>query len=92
MYKRQVVPWTRLDYAILSVKFCLWLCFLALFLHLEIAAVFVCTTGFVLIYLNLGTRHKSQPSAYSVFNPNCEAIDGTLTGEQFDREIRRGMQ
>ena len=29
-------------------------------------------------------------SAYSVFNPNCESIDGTLTAQQFEREIRHG--
>lgn len=26
-------------------------------------------------------------SAYSVFNENCERIDGTLSAEQFEREI-----
>ncbi|VDP40287.1 unnamed protein product [Soboliphyme baturini] len=29
--------------------------------------------------------------AYSVFNPNCERLPGTLTAEQLDSEIRRGV-
>ena len=42
-------------------------------------------------YINKYTiyfRNKDEPSAYSVFNPNCESIDGTLTAEQFENEIR----
>ena len=35
-------------------------------------------------------RRPGEASAYSVFNPNCEAIDGTLTGDQFQREIMYG--
>lgn len=44
------------------------------------------------IYLNTrtGPKPKNEISAYSVFNENCEAIDGTLKGEQFEREIRYG--
>ena len=39
---------------------------------------------------NLGKRKAGEASAYSVFNENCEAIDGTLTAQQFEREIRHG--
>lgn len=44
------------------------------------------------IYLNTRTqpRSKNEISAYSVFNKNCESIDGTLKAEQFEREIRYG--
>ena len=72
------------------VKLLIWLCLFAVSVHVEFAAVFLVTSGFALIWLNLGKRSRHQPSAYSVFNPGCEAIQGTLTGEQFDREIRHG--
>ena len=67
-----------------------------MFIKLEFAAVFLATSGFALIYLNLGNeankrgREDGRMSAYSVFNPGCESIDGTLTAQQFEREIRHG--
>ena len=69
-----------------------------LFIKIEFAAVYLATSGFALIYLNLGddsdTRKKegdqTRMSAYSVFNPGCESIDGTLTAQQFENEIRHG--
>lgn len=38
-----------------------------------------------------GARKPWEPSAYSVFNPGCESIDGTLKPEQFEKEIRYGF-
>nr|DBA27368.1 TPA: hypothetical protein GDO54_011527 [Pyxicephalus adspersus] len=35
-----------------------------------------------------GQRKKGEKSAYSVFNPGCEAIEGTLTAEQFERDLQ----
>ncbi|XP_065883091.1 SAYSvFN domain-containing protein 1-like [Dysidea avara] len=50
---------------------------------------FVCFL-FYAMYLTLkhSRRKPGEPSAYSVFNKNCEAIDGSITAEQFDRELR----
>ena len=49
-------------------------------------------SGFVLIYLltenNAAKRRAGERSAYSVFNPNCERIDGTIDVAQFEQEIR----
>lgn len=84
-------PQTPLDAAILVVKVLLWSSLFSLALYAEFGAVFVCTSGFAFIWLNLGRRKAGSPSAYSVFNPNCESIDGTLTGEQIDNTIRRGI-
>lgn len=83
----QVEPWTRIDFAILGVGFLLWVVLFYASIKAEIGAVYFLTSGFALIWLNLGTRRSDQASAYSVFNPNCESIDGTLTAEQFEREI-----
>lgn len=81
-------PRTAIEYAILAVKTGIWLCLWLLCIQLEVGAVFFVSSGFVFIWKNLGKRSNNQPSAYSVFNPNFEAIEGTLTAEQFEREIR----
>ena len=54
--------------------------------------VFFLFSAFTFIVLSLrGSRRKiGELSAYSVFNENCESIDGTLTAEQFERELRYG--
>jgi hypothetical protein len=35
-------------------------------------------------------RDTNHLSAYSVFNRNCERIDGTFTAEQLEKELRFG--
>lgn len=60
--------------------------------QLEFGAVFFILSMLVIMWLNTRTKKKKQgePSAYSVFNPNCEAIDGTIKPEQFEAELRYG--
>jgi len=60
--------------------------------HIEFGAVFLVISALMFIYLNTRTspRDNGELSAYSVFNPNCEAIDGTLKAEQFEAELRYG--
>ncbi len=84
------LPWTRLDYAILCVKLVMWVVGQVLFVKLEFGAVYFATSVFAFIWLNLGQRKRKEGelSAYSVFNPNCQTIQGTLTAEQFESEIR----
>lgn len=64
-----------------------------LFVELEWGAVFVLFSAFGLIFSNFSKSRRKpwERSAYSVFNPGCEAIDGTLNAEQFEREIRHGF-
>ncbi|XP_038072915.1 uncharacterized protein LOC119741242 [Patiria miniata] len=76
------------------LKLLLWIVLFALFLHLEFAAVYVVVSSLYIIYSTLGTRQTRAPgelSAYSVFNPNCEEIEGTLTAAQFERELKYGI-
>ena len=75
------------------VQVLLWLCTFCLAVYAEFGAVFVLTSGFAAIWLNLGRNRgrRGAPSAYSVFNPGCESIDGTLTGEQVDGQIRYAL-
>ena len=61
-----------------------------IFVKIEFGAVFFLVSCTLLMTSNLGKRKAGEASAYSVFNENCEAIDGTLTAQQFEREIRHG--
>lgn len=76
----------------LFLKFILWLALLGFFIVVQFVAVFVVLTLFYVMYANMRSDEKKpgEPSAYSVFNPNCERIDGSLTAEQFERELRFG--
>eukprot|EP00117_Sycon_ciliatum_P034334 scpid5744/ scgid26228/ SAYSvFN domain-containing protein 1 len=76
----------------LSLKALLWLLLFAIFVRIEFGTAFFVLSLFYIPYAGTGSdeRRKGQPSAYSVFNKDCQSIDGTLTGDQFDKEIRRG--
>ena len=103
----ETLPWTRLDWAIIFIKFLVWVCMQVrgllthwpsftlshhqvIFIKIEFGAVFFLVSAILLMTSNLGKRKAGEASAYSVFNENCEAIDGTLTAQQFEREIRHG--
>ena len=70
----------------------LWLLVWGFFVEVEFGVVFIILSAFAFIVLSLrGSRRRiGELSAYSVFNENCEQIDGTLTAEQFEREMRYG--
>lgn len=71
------------------LKALLWTILLGLFIELEFGMVYILFSMFAFIYTNTRTGEKlnNEPSAYSVFNPNCERIQGSLTAEQFESEI-----
>jgi len=71
------------------LKVVLWFILFGLFVELEFGIVYVILSFFVIIYLNTSTkkRSKNKLSAYSVFNKDCEKIDGTFTAEQFEKEL-----
>ena len=70
----------------------LWLLLWGFFISVEFGSVYFLLSAFAFIVLSLrGSRRRiGELSAYSVFNENCESIDGTLTAEQFERELRYG--
>ncbi|XP_003789367.1 SAYSvFN domain-containing protein 1 [Otolemur garnettii] len=73
------------------LKVLLWLVLLGLFVELEFGLVYFVLSLFYWMYV--GTRgpaekKEGEKSAYSVFNPGCEAIQGTLTAEQLERELQ----
>lgn len=75
----------------------LWLSLLGLCAEFEFGSAFVLASmlyGLWAYGLGRGTGRRpdrDQLSAYSVFNPHCRAIDGTLTLAQLEGEVRRGL-
>lgn len=76
--------WRRIAFA------ALWLvgAFLSVKFDVNALQLYLILTVFFLIFTNLGKR-RTGPSAYSVFNPNCQPILGQLSAEQFENEVRR---
>ncbi|XP_027761830.1 SAYSvFN domain-containing protein 1 [Empidonax traillii] len=74
----------------LLLKVLLWAVLLALFAELELGLPYFVLS--LLYWMYAGTRGPAERrpgelSAYSVFNPGCAAIAGTLTAEQLEREL-----
>lgn len=74
--------WTQLTLTILMWIFAWLFC-----IEHQFGAVFFVVSMIFFIYYNTrtGRKEKNRLSAYSVFNPNCERIDGTFTSEQFEK-------
>ncbi|GBL96735.1 hypothetical protein AVEN_111868-1 [Araneus ventricosus] len=85
--------WDYLTITIFALKIVLWCLLMALFITLEFGAVFFIVSVFYVMFTNFRKTAKSsgELSAYSVFNPNCESIKGTLTAQQFENEIKFGL-
>ncbi|XP_075564566.1 SAYSvFN domain-containing protein 1 [Pelecanus crispus] len=74
----------------LLLKVLLWAVLLALFAELELGPPYFVIS--LLYWMYAGTRgpaerRRGELSAYSVFNPGCAAIAGTLTAEQLEQEL-----
>ena len=83
------VEWSYVSIVKYSIWFLLWITLYVIFLKLQFGLVYLVVSALFGIYLNTRTRSKrpNEISAYSVFNKNCESIDGTLNAEQFEREL-----
>ncbi|XP_040468106.1 SAYSvFN domain-containing protein 1 [Falco naumanni] len=74
----------------LLLKVLLWAVLLALFAELELGLPYLVLSGLYWMYAGTrgpAERRRGELSAYSVFNPGCAAIAGTLTAEQLEREL-----
>uniref|UniRef100_A0A3P9HV98 Si:ch211-59d15.9 n=1 Tax=Oryzias latipes TaxID=8090 RepID=A0A3P9HV98_ORYLA len=72
------------------LKVLLWLVLLGLFAELEFGLPFFVLSLFYWIYEGLRSPDQRKPgelSAYSVFNPDCQPLLGSLTAEQFEGEM-----
>lgn len=76
----------------LLLQFLLWSLLFGLAIELEFGIVYFIVSGFLLLYISTSTRRRksNEKSAYSVFNENCERLQGTFTAEQFDKQLRQG--
>ncbi|EDV53720.1 SAYSvFN domain-containing protein 1 [Drosophila erecta] len=81
-----------LKYTLWMVYLLFWITLYVIAIKLSFGLVFLMFSALFGIYFNTRTEPKkrNEMSAYSVFNKNCESIDGTLKAEQFEREIRYG--
>ncbi|XP_011305398.1 SAYSvFN domain-containing protein 1 [Fopius arisanus] len=72
--------------------FLLWATLYVIALQFEFGAVYFILSALIFIWKNTrsGPRKKGEVSAYSVFNPNCEAIQGSINMEQIEREMGWG--
>lgn len=86
------VQCSLLTNVIYLLYFALWATLYIIAIEIEFGAVYFVISTLVIICLNTRSRpkKKGELSAYSVFNPNCETIEGTLDASQFEREIRYG--
>lgn len=75
---------------LIVLKVLLWLVLLGLFSELEFGLPFFLLSLFYWLYEGFRSPKPRQPgemSAYSVFNPDCQPILGTLTAEQLEGEM-----
>uniref|UniRef100_A0A1A8QVD8 SAYSVFN motif domain containing 1 n=1 Tax=Nothobranchius rachovii TaxID=451742 RepID=A0A1A8QVD8_9TELE len=75
---------------LILLKVLLWLILLGLFVELEFGLVFFVISLFYWLYEGLRSPAPRQPgemSAYSVFNPDCQPLLGSLTAEQLEGEM-----
>ncbi|KAG5277385.1 hypothetical protein AALO_G00116910 [Alosa alosa] len=72
------------------LKVLLWLVLLGLFSELDFGLPFFLISLFYWLYEGLRAPTERRPgelSAYSVFNPDCQPLLGTLTAEQLEGEM-----
>ena len=71
------------------LKFLLWLVLFIIFIKIEFGVVYFIISLIVGIYINTSkSRKKGVLSAYSVFNPNFERLNGTFTSDHVEKSIR----
>ncbi|XP_037807667.1 uncharacterized protein LOC119601046 [Lucilia sericata] len=77
------------EYTLRIVYVAFWVTLYIIAIELQFGIVYLMFSALAGIYLNTrtGPKKRNEISAYSVFNKNCESIDGTLKAEQFEREI-----
>ena len=83
-------PPGKISWLLLVLKILLWLVVWAIFIELQFGAVFFTISALAFVYINTRTGRGSKKeslSAYSVFNQNCERLQGTITAEQFEAEL-----
>ena len=67
----------------LIVGLALWCCVCGVFVELGFGLVFLLVSALVALFLSTETGQKARDklSPYSVFNPNCQEIQGTYNAD-----------
>ena len=79
------------SWQIILLKLFVWLTLFLIFIRLEFGAIYFIISVLYLMWSSLDSRRRrNQLSAYSVFNPNFEKIQGTFSAEDYDRQLRHG--
>jgi len=80
------------NWQIILIKCLVWLTLFVIFVRIEFGVIYFIISLLYLIWSNLGSsrRRRNELSAYSVFNPNFEKLQGTFSAEDYDRQLRRG--
>ena len=83
---------TYLTYLTYLLYFLFWATCYVIAIQLKFGTVYFLFSALFGIYFNTrtGPKNENEISAYSVFNKDCHAIDGTINPDQFDRELRYG--
>ncbi|XP_076656686.1 SAYSVFN motif domain containing 1 isoform X1 [Halictus rubicundus] len=84
---------TLLRKAVYLLCFLLWAVLYIIAIEVQFGAIYFIASTFIFICVNTGSRPRKpgELSPYSVFNPQCKPIEGTLDASQFEREIRYGI-
>ena len=69
----------------------IWTILLLFSINFQFARIFLCVSGIILIFGNLGKRAPGTLSAYSIFNKNHEKILGTFDSDQVDKQFAGRM-
>ncbi|ODM95286.1 SAYSvFN domain-containing protein 1 [Orchesella cincta] len=80
----------HLMYIVLFLRFLAWLLVYVGFVKIGFGAVYFAISLLIFIYWNTRKsrrRRKGEVSAYSVFNRDCQAIDGTLKAEHLEKQL-----
>jgi hypothetical protein len=80
------------NWQIIVIKCLVWLTLLIIFIRIEFGVIYVIISLLYFLWSSLGSssRRRNELSAYSVFNPNFEKLQGTFSAEDYDRQLRRG--
>ena len=72
--------------------FFMWFTLWMVFVYLNFGSVFFMLSLFPLLCMTLGDRKRveGEPSAYSVFNPECKRLPSILDREDFEDQVRYG--
>lgn len=89
---RPLFDWDRRQTVIFGIKVVIYVLGQTIAFLLQFGAVFFSIALLIFICTNLRNRskRKGELSAYSVFNPNCKPIHGTVSAKDLENQLTFG--